>query len=112
MSKETRSKPKPKIKNTKPLPSTAHLSDEEWMAVASQKRRRCAVCNDSSIESIRDVLRFVNAKQAWKITLLSIYTRVCDLNPGFEDRVRVDNFRAHLDFHEPLWHYYKGDSGK
>ena len=97
---------------TKSRTPAAPLTDDAWVTSAAERKRRCAVCNDVALESSRAVLRLINEKQAWSISLDKIYTRVCDLNEGFSERVRAENFRAHLDKHEPLWHRYKGDTKK
>lgn len=100
---------KAKTRGVVEAPKGAPLPDDDWVQFAAQPKRRCSVCNDAAYESIRSVMRLINEKQAWSIPLDKIYQRVCELNSGFGERVRIHNFRAHLDGHEPLWHRYKGE---
>ncbi len=81
----------------------------DWIAEVTTKKRKCAVCQDQAAPAIREVMQAIRdaGKRAESISVQAIYDRICATNSGFSNRVGIHNFRAHLNFHEPLWRHYK-----
>jgi hypothetical protein len=89
-------------------PKGTPANDADWIAkTQQQKRRRCCVCREDCIEYLQTLLAEINAAKAFRISVQAIYDRVAEKFPGFSDRVGFHNFRAHLNYHEPLWHRSK-----
>lgn len=87
-------------------------SDADWLESVRIKKRRCGACNDEARDEIPRVLAVVNEAKAFSIGAPAVYRRVCELHPGFEDRVGYDTFRKHLTAHEPTWHRHQKNGAK
>lgn len=74
----------------------------EWLASIAERRRRCYMCHDVARPELAAIIQAIR-DSGTRISLNSIYRRLCEISKGLEIRVGYYAFRNHISVHEPLF---------